>query len=220
MVPHRRPGRAPLARGLVAVVVGGVLLAGCSEPDPAPPAGAPSPAAPASSAAAPSSAPAATPSSAAPSAPSSSPAPEPRATESGIAPRRPVETASPRPLDQPGTTADLEVSLVSVTTRTIKAKIPGDSSGPGVLVRLELRNGTGKTLDTSLVQVNVTNAAGNPGSAVDGPPTDRVGRSLRAGRSAEGTYAFLLDDATTGQVTVLVSVRSGQPVLQFRGRAG
>lgn len=108
---------------------------------------------------------------------------------------------------------------MSVRSTSIKASSPGDSSGPGVLVRLRVRNTTGKTLDTSFVQVNVANDAGDPGTLVSGSPTKILPGSLKRGASAQGTYAFLLADARSAPVTVSVYVTSGQPVVTFRGRA-
>ena len=208
-----RPGR------LAGLVVGAVvLLAGCSDPAPTEvPAPAPT-SAPASSVAP---SPSATPSAAPTAAPSSAPAdPQPSASSDGtVEPSRPVETAPPKKLDEPTSTAGARVSLVSVRSTDIKASGPGDSSGPGVLLRLKLVNSTGRRLDTSFVQVNVTNAAGDPGTLVSGSPTDPLASSLPAGGDGQGTYAFLLDDAASDPVTVSVYVTSGQPVVTFRGRA-
>ncbi|MGI3780871.1 MAG: hypothetical protein ACRYG2_08840 [Janthinobacterium lividum] len=136
-----------------------------------------------------------------------------------MVPSKPVETAPPKKLDESTKTAGAQVSLVSVRATNIKASGPSDGSGPGVLLRLELANTTGKRLDTSFVQVNVDNAAGNPGTLVTGRPTHAVTGSLGAGASAQGTYAFLLADAGSDPVTVSVYVTSGQPVVTFRGRA-
>lgn len=213
----------PLGR-LVGVLAGITLLAaGCS--DPAPSGDVPPPAA----TSAPAPAPSATPSASSPAAPSASPtaaapssstAPEPpQPSSDGTVESRPVETAAPKKLDEPTRTAGATVSLVSVKATTVKAAGPADSSGPGVLVRLKMANTTGRTLDTSFVQVNVSNEAGDPGTLVIGRPTDAISGSLRAGRSAEGTYAFVLDDAGSGPLTVAVYVTSGQPVVTFRGRA-
>ncbi|MBL7309473.1 hypothetical protein INQ13_24060, partial [Escherichia coli] len=77
---------------------------------------------------------------------------------------------------------------------------------------------TGKTLDTRFTQVGVTDQAGAPATLVDGSPTKALGASVRSGRSVEGTYAFVMDDAAAGPVTVSVYVTSGQPVVTFRGR--
>ena len=205
--------RRPVLAGVLAGAV--VLVTACSDPAPTQ-----VPARTTTSAATPST-PAAT--SAAPTA-----APTDGGTPSTVAPQpegsvvteRPVETAAPRRLDEStSTTGGAEVSLASVKAATIEGNGTGDASGPGVLVRLEVSNPTGRKLDTSYVQVNVANAAGDPGSLFAGPPSDPVVASVAAGGSARGTYAFRLADATAGPVTVLVTVRSGQPVLQFRGQA-
>lgn len=194
-----------------------LLLAGCS--DPAPPAEVPSPAVTAAPSAPATATPSATPT-ATSAATSASPAPQPTATGDGtVVPSQPVETAPPKKLDESTKTAGAQVSLVSVRATSIKASGPSDSSGPGVLLRLKVVNTTGKRLDTSFVQVNVSNDAGDPGTLVSGSPTDPLTGSLKAGASAQGTYAFLLDDAGSAPVTVSVYVTSGQPVVTFRGRA-
>jgi hypothetical protein len=66
--------------------------------------------------------------------------------------------------------------------------------------------------------VGLTDQAGTAGTLVDGPPTDALDASVRAGRSVQGTYAFLVDDTAAGPVTVSVYVTEGQPVVTFRGR--
>ena len=210
--------RRPALAGLLAGVV--VLVGGCSDPTPAE-----APAPPASSAPAPApsaSDPASPDPGGSPSTDPSDPAapadPQPSEDERDVDPSRPVETAPPKKLDEPTRTAGAEVSLVSVRAATIRATAPGDRSGPGVLVRLKLENTTGKTLDTSFTQVGVTDQAGAVATLVDGPPTEALDRSVRSGRSVQGTYAFVLDSATAGEVTVSVYVTSGQPVVTFRGR--
>jgi hypothetical protein len=215
-VPHvRRPALAGLLAGVV------VLAGGCSDPTPEVPAP-PASSAPATVAAPSASDPATADPGSSPSTDPTDPAapadPQPSEQESGTDPSRPIETAPPKKLDEPTRTAGAEVSLVSVRAATIKATAPGDRSGPGVLVRLKLENTTGKTLDTSFTQVGVTDQAGAPGTLVDGAPTKALDASVRSGRSAQGTYAFVMDDATAGPVTVSVYVTSGQPVVTFRGR--
>lgn len=214
---------------LAGALAGGVvLLTACSDPAPttvpSPAAGAPSVASPTTSAPSPtsapptSSAPVATPTTAAPSTRTAAPRPS-SGSGGSVEPSRRVETAAPKKLDEPTKTAGAQVSLVSVRATRIKATSPGDSSGPGVLIRLRLVNRTSKTLDTGFVQVNVTNATGNPGTLVNGSPTRMLPGSLKKGASGEGTYAFLLANATSAPVTVSVYVTSGQPVVTFRGRA-
>jgi hypothetical protein len=207
--------------GLLAGVV--VLAGGCSGPAPSE---VPEPASSAPATVAPSASDPATPDpGASPSTDPTAPAepqpsePQPYESEPDVEPSRPIETAPPKKLDEPTRTAGAKVSLVSVRTATIKATAPGDRSGPGVLVRLKLENTTGRTLDTSFTQVGLADQAGAPATLVDGPPTKALGASVRSGRSAQGTYAFVMDDASAGPVTVSVYVTSGQPVVTFRGRA-
>ena len=218
-MPHvRRPALAGLLAGVV------VLVGGCSDPTPAdvpaPPASSAPATDPAPSASDPATAdPGASPSTDPPSTGSTAPDdPQPSESEPDVDPSRPIETAPPKKLDESTRTAGAKVSLVSVRSATIEATAPGDRSGPGVLVRLKLENTTGRTLDTSFTQVGVTDEAGAPATLVDGPPTQALDGKVRPGRSAQGTYAFVLDDAAAGPVTVSVYVTAGQPVVTFRGR--
>jgi hypothetical protein len=217
--------RGPVLAGVLAGVV--ALTGACSGPDPS---SAPSPPVASASAAPPSAEPSASdagPSSSSspssgsvtpepgPSSQATSGAPEP---EPSIEPDRPVETAPPKTLDQPTRTAGAVVSLVSVRSTTVEARNPGERSGPGVVVRLRLRNAGSSTLDTSFVQVGVTDETGTAAIFVDGPPSERVASSVRAGRTVEGRYAFVTDGRSTDVVTVSVYVTQDQPVVTFRGR--
>lgn len=215
--------RRPVVAGLLVGAV--ALLAACSDPTPTVVPGAPS-----SSAAAPSTTPAVPgpttsvdPPTSPPSTSTTGAAPTTEALPSSVGdgsvePNRPVQTAAPKKLDEPASTAGVRVTLVSVRATTIKATGPGDRSGPGVLVRLRLVNSTRRTVDTGFTQVSLDGSAGRAGTLVVGAPSAPLDASLRAGRSTQGTYAFLLDDAGSAPVTVSVYVTSGQPVVTFRGR--
>lgn len=213
-MPHvRRPALAGLLAGVV------VLVGGCSGPSPAETPDPPASSAPAPVPTASASEPTATEPGASPSSDPSAPAePSSSGREPDVEPSRPVETAPPKKLDEPARTAGAEVTVVSVQAATIKATDPGDRSGRGVLVRLKLANTTGRTLDTRFLQVGVTDPSGAPATQVDGPPTEPLDLSVRAGRNDQGTYAFVTDDRSSGPVTVSVYVTSGQPVVTFRGR--
>lgn len=220
--------RGGLAAGALAGVV--ALTGACSGPAPteapsAPATSAPTTAGPSASASEPAASPsvdAGSPSADAPSTDSpstdASSTDAPSEPEPSVEPSRPVETAPAKKLDEQTRTAGAVVSLESVRTTTVKARNPGDRSGRGVLVSLRLRNSTSSTLDASFVQVGLTDRAGTAAIGVDGPPTDRLPSSVRAGRTVQGTYAFVTDQGPTDVVTVSVYVTEGQPVVTFRGR--
>lgn len=206
--------RTRWVRLATALAAAGLVLTACSEPEPGsvPTASATS-AAPTSTGSG-STTPAAAPTSGAPTSAAPTTSSEP---DQSVEPSLPVETAPAKRIDEPATTGGAQVSLVSVRATSIKSDV--GSSGPGVLVRLSVRNTAKRTLDTSFVQVSVTGDAGQPGVLVSGDPTRFLSGSLRAGARAEGTYAFVLDGATSAPLTVAVFVNQGQPVVQFRGRA-
>jgi hypothetical protein len=213
-------------RQVLGVLAGAALvLTGCSDPAPDQVPSPPVASAPAPGSPSPTPAPTAAPTGSSAATPAPAPStgaaqPQPSSgTDGSVVPNRPVQTAAPKRLDEPTSTAGVKVSLDSVRATTVKATAPGDRSGPGVLVRLSMTNTTRRAVDTSFVQVSLSDADGRPGTLVDGSPTDAVTGRLKVGARTQGTYAFLLDDATSTTVTVAVFVTSGQPVVQFRGRA-
>jgi hypothetical protein len=134
-------------------------------------------------------------------------------------PPPPVETATPSaaattlPPREIGQTADLAqgivVSVVSVRERSLKASGPGEVAGPGVVVRLEVRNATAKDFDLTTLAVNATYGddatPAPPGAAADAPG---LSGTLKAGAETTGTYAFKVpaDQAKSVEVDVTSSV--------------
>lgn len=147
------------------------------------------------------------------------PPPTPGDTASTVAPR-PVETRRPVRLDQPATPADaVTVRLTRLRAIQAKAQGPGEVSGPGLEVRVEVRNDTQRPLDLSTASVTLAAADDSPGQLMSGPPSDPLPGAVAAGRAATGTYVFTVAKSRREPVKVVVTVTGEDPVVAFSGNA-
>lgn len=100
-----------------------------------------------------------------------------------------------------GTKADfgggLTTTVLSVVPVKITASGPGDVSGPGVAVTVELSNQTSTAVDTSGIVVNAYDGKRVPASSSDGAPSAPFSGRLEPGKSGQGTYVFRTDDIPT-----------------------
>lgn len=141
------------------------------------------------------------------SAPGDAPAPPP-----APAPEQPVGVSTAPPVDvgAPATLSDGVTATVRALTpvRTVPQG-PGDRAGPGVVVRLAVRNGSGADVDLSTLTVTAT-AAGLPAPPSDGGVAAPMAGSLAAGDEASGTYVFRTPTAGASPVLVQVGL-AGSP---------
>ena len=84
-------------------------------------------------------------------------------------------------------------------------------------VSVDVDNGSSKSVDLSSVVVNLNDASDSPG-AVMTSTTKRLPARVKAGRTASGVYVFSVPSAQQSTVTVTVSIRPGEQVLQFEGK--
>ncbi|MEJ5912814.1 DUF4232 domain-containing protein [Pseudokineococcus sp. 1T1Z-3] len=84
----------------------------------------------------------------------------------------------------------LVARVTAVEEADVEARGPGETSGPGRLVRLELENGSAGDVDLAGVTVLAFGEDGSSVSPISGRPTDPVQGVLAPGESASGTYAF------------------------------
>lgn len=130
-----------------------------------------------------------------PSAPPAAPAPE---QPVGVSTAPPVDVGAPATLAT-GVTATVR----AVTQVRTVPQGPGDRAGPGVVVRLAVRNGSGADVDLSTLTVTAT-AAGVPAPPSQGGVAAPMAGPLATGAEASGTYVFRT--ATAGASPVLVQV--------------
>jgi hypothetical protein len=144
------------------------------------------------------------------------PPPTPGDTSSTVAPR-PVETRKPVKLDQPAApTRAVTVRVTRLRAVQAKAQGPGEVSGPGLELRVQVRN-QGPTLDLSGAAVTLTAADGSPGQMMTGPPAVPLPGSVAAGRTATGTYVFTVPKGQRDPVQVVVTLSEKLAVVTFSG---
>ena len=120
--------------------------------------------------------------------------------------------------------------IMSIKAIEYHAVAPGQVSGPGLRLVIQVSNGTGKPVDLANAVVEIADARGTPGVYMNiTPPGSDVGhlgpgnfsyplRGLLApGHKASGTYVFTIPAGYRTPVTVNFSYAGGGPVVLFKG---
>jgi hypothetical protein len=112
-----------------------------------------------------------------------------------------------------GTEAELGgnvfVTVTKIEPTSLTAKGPGEVSGPGVIVTVDVRNATNNALDLAGLVVNAHYGDGTPAvpAAVQ---ADALAGTIAPGASKSGTYAFSVPTDQNSSVVVDVQ-HSGLP---------
>jgi hypothetical protein len=124
--------------------------------------------------------------------------------------------------------------IMSVKAIEYQAVAPGQVSGPGLRLVIQVDNGTAKSIGLDNAVVTVADARGTPGVAMLITPAgsdDDAGHPgpgnfsypfrglLAPGHKASGTYVFTIPAGHRNPVTVNFSYAGGGPVVLFRGDA-
>ena len=112
---------------------------------------------------------------------------------------------------------DVKVSVSGVSEIEAKAQGPGEVSGPAVAVSILIENGTGQELSMALLNVNLEDSKGLPGSGMIAEPADWVEGSIPAGGRATGVYVFAVPKANRAPIRVSVSIDPALPTSVFTG---
>jgi len=147
-------------------------------------------------------------------APLPAPAPPEGAQEQPIAPEQepvaPTETA---------TGADgASVALVSTESVDVVGKLPGEVSGAGMSVTVEITNTTDAPMNMDYVAVNLyTGSDRTPALPIQSGDSGGFGGELAVGESAKATYVFLVDEDARDDVLIGVDYLPGAATVTFRG---
>ena len=124
--------------------------------------------------------------------------------------------------------------IMSVKAIEYHAVAPGQVSGPGLRLVIQVSNGTGKSIDLDNAVVTIADARGTPGLEMNITPAgsgDDAGHPgagnfsyplrglLAPGHKASGTYVFTIPAGHRNPVTVNFSYAGGGPVVLFKGDA-
>jgi hypothetical protein len=111
--------------------------------------------------------------------------------------------------------------IMSIKAIEYHAVAPGQVSGPGLRLVIQVNNGTAKSIDLGNAVVTITDARGTPGVGMNGQGSSSSPlRGLLASRhKASGTYVFTIPAGYRDPVTVNFSYVGGGPVVLFKGDA-
>lgn len=203
----------PFLRGPLAAAALVLLAAGCSGDDDGPTA---APAAsgsssPGSAAATPTTPPAG--SATGSDSGTRSPAAPPTATSAG-----PV-AVSPLPPAPVGRDAEVLSGVAITMTRVADVRVsasgPGEIAGPGAAVTLRVRNGGGAPFDLDSLAVTGSYGRGTPADPSGSAQAKPLQGSLGPGRTAEGTYYFLVPAAQKATLRIEVSSSASPRIAVF-----
>ena len=109
--------------------------------------------------------------------------------------------------------------IMSIRAIEYHAVGPGQVSGPGLRLVIQVNNGTAKSIDLDNAVVTIADARGTPGVDMNGPGSSSSPlRGLLAPRhKASGTYVFTIPAGYRAPVTVNFSYAGGEPVVLFKG---
>lgn len=129
-----------------------------------------------------------------------------------------VTTLPPVALDQTSAVSDaVVIRLAGLEAVQVTGRGPGQLSGPGLAVTVEVDNDGGNDLDVAGLAVSLAYDDTEAGP-VDGPPAAPVTGAVAAGTTVTGTYVFLVPEQGRAEVVVRVGLAS-QPVAVFTGNA-
>lgn len=108
----------------------------------------------------------------------------------------------------------LRVRVVDQRTERLTATLPGEISGPGVVVELSFHNGSSAPVDLDGIRVSAFDRSGNPAPALEGPPAQAATGILGVGSDAATTVAFsMAPEAVAGMTLQITSTASSDVVV-------
>jgi len=109
------------------------------------------------------------------------------------------------------------VRVTGESETTLTARLPGEVSGPGVLVTITFRNGSAVPVDLDGVRVAASGPGGAPAPSVDGPPAQPPTGVLAPGGTAQASFAFSLPRGSARAMTLQITSISSADVVVVRG---
>jgi hypothetical protein len=111
----------------------------------------------------------------------------------------------------------ISVRIVDMEAVDAEAYMPGEVSGPGAAISLEITNGSATDLDLDMLPVDPVNAADRSATLITSRETVAHSGTLAAGASAEGTYLFTIAVDDRSDVSLRVNNLASEPTVVFEG---
>lgn len=148
-------------------------------------------------------------------------------TADDAAPTDELPSSGPGAVEAPPVAFDASPVVVPGVTLRVKdvtavdgtATLPGEVSGPGVSVELELTNASGTPVDLGTTVVGLAYGAERVPANVFSTGTSSFTGSVATGTSATGTYVFAVPADERSSLRVTVDTAVDVPVVVFEGPA-
>ena len=144
--------------------------------------------------------------------------PTPGSVTKTVAPRtqstlKPVKLGKAVSRFNPG----VSTKVSRVSSAYVKAKYPGEVSGPSIIFTLSITNSSNRVVDLDTLVVNVLDAKLAPANRITSPPAVPMPKAVAAGHTVTGRYVFVVPKATRKPITIQVSRSADEPVVVFTG---
>jgi hypothetical protein len=158
--------------------------------------------------------------------PSSPPTSGATASARGPSPGSTSETVSSRPQKSAAPVAlgnrarfgsGLSTTVTPQRSRYVKADLPGQVSGPAVVLEVAVANSSDTAVDLNSTVVTVEDDRSTPGEQITSSPARRLPASVAPGQRVEWTYVFVVPEARRDPITVQVTISADLAVVTARG---
>ena len=128
------------------------------------------------------------------------------------------ETLDPVAMDEPAEFGNgVTARIASIEATDAEASLPGETSGPAVLVTVQVVNGTDAPIDLGAVTVDLLDPTGASFTQVTTGPSAPFAGPLDAGGPATGTYLLRIAPEERADVRLTVKYSSDTPIAVFTG---
>jgi hypothetical protein len=108
-------------------------------------------------------------------------------------------------------------AVTDVEAVEVVGRLPGERSGPGVRISIEVTNGSDEQISLDFVTVDLINSEGASAIPVEEETPRTFSGSLEPGASAVGVYQFFIPSEQRASAFLTVNYASDQPTALFSG---
>jgi hypothetical protein len=132
----------------------------------------------------------------------------------------PVVVDEPVAMDAVAAFGDgVRARIVALQATDAVGRLPGERSGPAVLVTVEVENASAETINLDLVVVDLSTGEGVPANLIADPEQVPLQGELPPGETREGAYLFTMPLEDRDDVRVSVAYSADAPTVVFAGGA-
>ncbi len=107
--------------------------------------------------------------------------------------------------------------VTDIESVAVEAFMPGEISGPGVAITVELTNGTSAPIDLGSVTVDLVATGDRYATLITTRDDSALSGELAPGATGAGTYVFTIADEDRDAVVVQVTYTAPKPTVVFEG---